>query len=183
MAVGRADLQDPQRCGGCVPHEPGIDQRSFRKAFAGDQSRRYGDRKEDAGHLHIPRRGDGLFAEEADDIDVERSREHRLLLFLQRLDGLEAIARASRVLEIELGRRLLHLGLELAHELVKHTDSIGVVSEVFAMNAPSDTVVIPFDGSFPAWQIQLLYQASAKTSRRVLALAHFAKERLDDKIQ
>lgn len=74
-------------------------------------------------------------------------------------------------------------GIELAHELVKHTDSIGVVSEVFAMNAPSDTVVIPFDGSFPAWQIQLLYQASAKTSRRVLALAHFAKERLDDKIQ
>lgn len=58
MAVGRADLQDPQRCGGCVPHEPGIDQRGFRKAFAGDQSRRYGDRKEDAGHLHIPRRGD-----------------------------------------------------------------------------------------------------------------------------
>lgn len=74
-------------------------------------------------------------------------------------------------------------GIELAHELVKHTDGIGVVSEVFAMNAPSDTVVIPFDGSFPAWQIQLLYQASAKTSRRVLALAHFAKERLDDKIQ
>ena len=63
-------------------------------------------------------RGDGLFAEEADDIDVERSREHRLLLFLQRLDGLEAIARAGRVLEVELGRRLLHLGLELAHELV-----------------------------------------------------------------
>ena len=60
MAVGRADLQDPQRCGGCVPHEPGIDQRSFRKAFAGDQSRRYGDRKEDAGHLHIQRdRGTG----------------------------------------------------------------------------------------------------------------------------
>lgn len=47
---------------GCVPHEQGIDQRGFRKAFAGDQSRRYGDRKEDAGHLHIPRRGDGLFA-------------------------------------------------------------------------------------------------------------------------
>ena len=62
MAGGRADLEDPQRCGGCVPHEQGIDQRGFRKAFAGDQSRRYGDRKEDAGHLHIPRRGDGLFA-------------------------------------------------------------------------------------------------------------------------
>lgn len=74
-------------------------------------------------------------------------------------------------------------GIDLAHELVKRTDSIGVVSEVFAMNAPSDTVVIPFDGSFPAWQIQLLYQSSAETSRRTLALAHFAKERLSDKMR
>lgn len=71
-------------------------------------------------------------------------------------------------------------GIDLAHELVKHTDSIGVVSEVFAMSAPDDTVVIPFDGSFPAWQVQLLYQASAETSRRVLALAHFTKKRLSE---
>ena len=71
-------------------------------------------------------------------------------------------------------------GIDLAHELVKHTDSIGVVSEVFAMNAPDDTVVIPFDASFPAWQIQLLYDASTGTSRRVLALAHFAKKRLSE---
>ena len=67
------------------------------------------------------RRRNRLFAEESDDVNVERTRKHGFLLLLQRLDGLEAIARTCGMLEIELGCRLLHLGFELPHELVTLT--------------------------------------------------------------
>lgn len=67
------------------------------------------------------RRRNRLFAEESDDVDVERTRKHGFLLLLQRLDGLKAIARTCGMLEIELGCRLLHLGFELPHELVTLT--------------------------------------------------------------
>ena len=69
-------------------------------------------------------------------------------------------------------------GAELAEKIVGADEGIGLVSEAFAQCVPEGTVAIPLDNSCPSWQVYALYQASAKSAQRFLALARNLKSRM-----
>ena len=61
--------------------------------------------------------GDGLLAVEPDGVDVHAGGEDHLLAVVESRDHLETSLDAPRALEIQVGSRLGHLRLELAHHL------------------------------------------------------------------
>ena len=60
---------------------------------------------------------DRLLAEKAHDVGVQVVGGHRMLLVGERVDGVDARFDPGGALEIEIGRRVGHLGRELVEEL------------------------------------------------------------------
>ena len=69
------------------------------------------------------------------------------------------------------------LSTNLAVELIRRSDCIGVVSKHFARHAPEGTVAVPLAGNSADWRFFFLYSNSSKASRRALSLVKEAKRK------